>query len=417
MTGQELLKLQEANVFRSTVMDTIINEFVPSPDQFLLTDAFLPFKLVDKNVMIDLINNGAFGKTYPVNLGGEHRRISIPGYSYKEHTAGYWREAVQYDEVVLHKAVNPAQPLERYGEGLVTAALNFLDVRLNNMVEYVSSKVVISGSYSENRHGVAYTYDPKIPAKHFKNVTSSPGWTSGGTWATAANAKPTNDIIEASNVMRRMGVTPEKVLMSVKTLGLFHAATDTQNLMKASYVLVGRNADRPFLFNALTGMTVVVDNRLYAEETRLTADSAAADTTLDVEDATEFTTADVITLRNTSGEEEDATIDSISGNVITVTAGIAKSYKKGDRVTVYKQFLPDNYVLFQGNSNDRVSPNNWISTPSIVKGESWTNPLPGRYTWNYFKADKPPYFVEIGAGLDGGPKVSRCNWLTLKVIA
>lgn len=416
MTGQELLKLRESNVFRPSVMDTIINEFVPSKDQFLLTESFLPFKLVGKDEMVDLINHGAFGRTNPVNLGADHKRISIPGFSYKQHTAGHWREAVQYDEEVLARAVDPAKPTEHWGAGLATSALNFLDIRLNNLIEYTTAKLLINHSYSEARHGVNYTYNPNIPAKYKQDVAAgTQAWTSGGTWATAANAKPTDDIVEGCNLLRRFGVTPESVFMSVKTMGLYNGATDTQNKLKASYVLVGRNSDREFIFNTLTGMPTKIDNRLYAEETRLTAASAATDTIIDVEDATEFAATDVITLRNTLGEEEEVTISSKAGNALTLAnPGVTKVYKAGDRVTVYKPFLPDNYILIKGSSDSRVAANNWLSTPSLIKGSSWTKPLPGRYTWQDF-SQKVPYTLEIGAGLDGGPKISKCNWLVIKI--
>lgn len=414
MTGQELVKFRDSQVFRPTVMDAIINEFVPAQDQFMLTEAFLPFKLVDKDVLMDMINHGSFGRTNPVTLGGEHKSISVPGFSYKQHTSGHWRESVKFDEEVLLRAVNPAAPLERWGSGLASSALNFLDLRLNNLIEYITSKMLIDHKYSEARFGVNYTYDPQIPAKFKKDITASPGWTTGGTWATAANAKPTDDIIEAANAFRRYGYVVEEIIMSVKTLALYNNATDTQNKLKASYVLVGRNSDREFIFNTLTGLKVRVDNRLYSEEVRFTADSAVNDTTLVVENAAEFAASDIITLRNSLGQEEEATISSISGSTITISAGTTYAYKTGDRVTVYKQFLPDNYFIIKGRREDRTSPNNWISTPSLVKGSSWTKPLPGRYTWSYFNA-KVPYWLEIGAGLDGGPKVSQCDWLTVKV--
>jgi len=416
MTGQELLRLKELDIFKEPVMDVVINEFVPDPNAFLLTDAFLPFKLVDKSKLLDLINNGAFGRTNPVSLDSNHKLISIPGNSYKEHTAGHWREAVQFGEEVLQEAVNPANPRERMGVNLVTSALNLLDLRLNNLIEYLTAKILINGQYSEARYGVNYTYNPNIPTKYMKDVTSSPGWTTGGTWATAANATPIADMVGSMIAMRRYGINPVKAFMSVQTMEMFYGATDTQAMVKASPQLVNGSANRQAIFETLTGLTIEVDSRTYAEETRMTAASAATDTTLDVENASEFAAGDVVTLRNSSGLEEEATIGSIAGTVITLTAGVTNAYLKGDRVTVYKAFIPDGYVVFQGQSNDRVAPNNWISTPSIVKSKDWTRPEPGRYTWNYFQGDRPPYTLEIGAGISGGPKVSKPNWVTLKTI-
>lgn len=419
MTGQELLKLQQARVFRPAVMDSTINEFVPAADAFKLTDAFLPMKLVDKDLIIDLIQNGAFGRTAPIRLGADHSRVAIPGSSYREHTAGYWREAVQYDEAVLQKAVNPEIPNEKWGVGLQTAALNFLDLRLNNLIEYVTSKLLINDTYSEARYGVNYTYNPNIPAKYSADNASSPPWTSGGVWTNATNATPVADMIGSMNhMMTALGLTPLKGYMSVNTLEKFYNADDTKASVVAAPSLTEMSADRPAVFKTLTGLDIERDNRQYAEETTLTAASAATDTTLEVVNAAEFVAGDVLTLRNTLGEEEEVTIDTggISGNTITLTAGVGNDYLIGDRVTAYKQFLPDGYVLFSAVANDRVAANNWLSTPSLIKGASWTRPLPGRYTWTHFN-EKVPYLLEVGAGIDGGPKVSRCNWFRLKVHA
>lgn len=414
MTGQELLKLMDANVFRSAVMDTVINEFVPPADAFVLTNAFLPFKLIDKDRMVDLINHGAFGRTYPVNLAAQHRHITIPGFEYREHTAGNWRESVEYGEDVLQKAVNPAMPTERWGEGLATTALNLLDLRLNVLIEYITSKMLIDGYYSEARHGVNYTYNPNIPPKYYVDVTSSPPWTSAGTWATAANAKPITDIIEATRLATRYGISVEAAYMSLKTALDFVNAADTQNKIKAAEMLVLRGNDPAFMVKTLTGVNCIIDERLYAEETTFSAASAVGDTTLDVVDGTEFTTGDIVTLRNSAGQEEDRTITK-SGNTFTVTA-TTYAYAIGDRVTVYKRFLPDNYFILKGRLDDRSAPNNWLSTPSLIKANDWKNPLPGRYTWTYFQT-KVPYKLEVGAGISGGPKVSRCTWMRVKTTA
>ena len=414
MTGQELAKLKESRAFRAPVMDTVINEFVPPANAFVLTDAFLPFKEIDKDVILDMINHGAFGRTNPINLGSDHKRIALPGSSYKEHTGGHWREAVQFDEAVLAKAVNPQNPTERWGEGLVTGALNLLDLRLNTMIEAVSAKVIITGKYSEARYGVNYEYNPQIPAKHFRDVASTPGWTTGGIWTTTGSATPVADMMGLQNAMFNMGLTPEKAYMSQNTLESFYNAAATKALINSSPTLVEKAADRKVVFDTLTGLVMQRDNRLFAEETRLTAAAPAADTTLEVYNAAEFVAGETVTLRDTLGNEEEALIDSISGNVITLDSGISGSYLPGDRVTVAKQYLPDGYVVIKAQTADRLEANNWLSTPSLVKGSGWNNPTPGRYTWTYFQ-EKVPYLLEVGAGIDGGPKVSKCNWVVLKV--
>lgn len=413
MTGEEFLRLQESNVFRPDVMDSTINEFVPSGDAFKITDAFLPFKNLNKNKVLTLIKHGQFGKTSPVNLGADHKRIGMTGYGYKEQTAGHWREAVAFNEAVLQEAIDPASPQSRWGQGMVEDALNLLDLRLNNLIEFLSKEIVVNGTYSESRFGVNYTYDPKIPAKFFKNVTSTPGWTTGGTWGTYGSSTPVADVRGAKRKMQDYGFEPTAVWMNGNTLHDFNQSSDTQATIANSPALIANSADPRAIFNTLTGLVVMEDNRVYREESRLTAASAINDTTFNVEDSGFFTAGEVVTLYNSLGEEEDLTVASSAANVVTVTTGCTLAYAAGDRMTVAKKFLPDNDFIIQTAGNQRSAPNNWISTPSLIKGSSWTNPLPGRYTWTNFNA-KVPYTLEVGAGIDGGPSVAACNWMRVR---
>ncbi|MBU2118665.1 MAG: hypothetical protein KJ954_13845, partial [Alphaproteobacteria bacterium] len=89
----------------------------------------------------------------------------------------------------------------------------------------------------------------------------------------------------------------------------------------------------------------------------------------------------------------------------------------GSRVTISKKFLDDNKVIFHGKSNGRMAFSNWVSTPSLIKAKDFKNPIPGRYTWSTFN-DRVPYWVEVGAGIHGGPMVSSGGgWLTMKIAA
>lgn len=416
MTGQQLVKLMEADVFRPAVMDTVINEFPEPKNQFLLTDKFLPFREVDKDVMIDLINNGAFGRTTPINLSGEHRQIPITGHSFKEHIPGNWRESVVYGEDVLAKAVDPQMPTQKAGEKLAVMAAKLLDRRINVLIEYLTAKTIINGKYSEARFGVNYEYDPKIPSRFFRNVTSSPGWVTGGTWADRANSTPFQDVMEAKNKFADDGYVADTVTMTRKTAMDFLLSAATQAMIKASPELVGKSARVEAVFEPLTGLMLEIDDRLYSEETPFSAASAASDTTLDVESASEFAAGDVLTLKNSFNQEEQVTISSISVNVISLTAGTVFAYAKGDRVIARKRYLPDGYFVMKGETDQAMNPNNWVSTPTLTKAESWKRQLPGRYSWTWFQ-ERPPYILEIGAGISGGPKVSLCDWMTVRVYA
>lgn len=425
MAGEFLVELKKLRVFKPNVMDTVINEFAPEANQFKMTDAFLPFQTVESEDFLDMIKFGAFGRTYPVELGAEHRKIDLPGQLYKEQSAGYWREGMIFNEEVLQRAINPASPLERAAGSLVADGLNILDLRLNNLIEYLTVKTVTNGWYSEARHGVNYVYDPEIPPYHYIDVALTSGahqvqWTgTGGVWTTAGSAKPITDIKGAINFAESIGLNPRKIWANDNTWSLAEAASDTQTRLQYVEKLMLTDITNETVFETLTsikGLKPVVDNRISYEETKVTAASSAGDSTITVESVTDFTAGDKVIIKKADGKQMFDVISSISGNVITLTdsAGLKYAVAVNDRVIRSRKLFPDNIFIIECPRQERITPNRWISTPSLVKAQSWSRVLPGKYTWTYFQ-DRVPYLLEIGAGINGGPRVTQANWLVVKV--
>jgi hypothetical protein len=425
MAGELLLELKKLKVFKPTVMDTIVNEFAPETDQFKVTDAFLPFQNVEKDSFLDMIKFGAFGRTYPVELGAEHRRIDLPGQIYKEGSAGYWREGMVFNEEVLQNAMNPASPMERMAGGLVTDGLNILDSRLNNLIEYLSVQTVCNGWYSEARNGVNYVYDPQIPPYHYIDISKTTGahqiqWAgTGGVWTTAASAKPITDIKGAILFARDIGLNPQKIWANDQTWAKAEEATDTQSRFTYLDKMLLANLTNESVFETLTnikGLQPVVDNRISYEEAKITAASAAGDTTVTVDLATNFVAGDKVIIKKSDGTQMFDKVASITGSVVTLTDSVGLKYAVaiGDRIIRSRKLFPDNIFIIESPKQDRMTPNRWISTPSLVKAASWSKTLPGKYTWTYFQ-ERVPYLLEIGAGINGGPRITNANWLVVKV--
>lgn len=435
MTGQEFLKIQDEKIFRPAVMDAIINEFEPASDSFLLTDAFMPMKDVNQDELMALVKAGAFGKTNPVALGGEHAKISMPTHYYKDMRTGYWRESVMFDEEVLQRVRKPENPDQLWGEGLVGEALNLLDIRLNTLIEYLTARTIQANGYSVARHGVNYTFNANVPTKYYLDPSASPAsgfkaapWVSGSNnnrWSDLANSRPLTDIREAVKKMADYGFQVDSMYLTRTVAGYIEDNTKDGGIMtfvKQNPALAGQMITAELLITAvagLKGITPIVDDRRYNEEFGLVMPLAAGGTVLycGQVDASAVAAGDLVTLRDTSTlTEEEHTVASVSAanGTITIDATTA-AFPAGSRVTVSKKFLDDNKVIFKGKQNSRVSYANWASTPSLVKAKDWKNPQPGRYTWTTFN-DKVPYWVEVGAGINGGPVVySGGGWLVLKV--
>lgn len=440
MTGQEFLKIQDEKIFRPAVMDAIINEFEPAADSYLLTNDFMPMKDVMMDELVALVKAGAFGKTNPVSLGGEHMKVNMPTYFYKDIKQGYWRESILFDEEVLQRVKDPSKPDQLWGEGLIGEALNVLDIRLNTLIEYLTARTIQEPSgYTVARAGVNVAYDHNLPGKYYlKNQnTGKTGFTNAPwiaspndnlRWSDLSNSKPLTDIREAVKKMADYGFGVDKLYMTRTVAGYIEDNTTSsgiRSLIVANPALAGQMITAELLITALSGLKglqVVVDDRRYNEEFGLARPLAAAGTVLYVSDvdASSCAAGDIITLRDTStGTEEELTVASISATAgtITSTAGCVAAFPVGTRVTVSKKFLQDDRVIFKGKTNSRASYANWVSTPSLIKAKDFKNPQPGRYTWTTFN-DRVPYWVEVGAGIHGGPMVySGGGWLVLSIAA
>ena len=439
MTGQEFLKIQDEKIFRPAVMDAIINEFEPAADSFLLTNDFLPMKDVMMDELVALIKAGAFGKTNPVSLGGDHTKINMPTYFYKDLRSGYWRESIMFDEEVLQRIKQPDKPDTLWGAGLVGEALNVLDIRLNTLIEYLTSQTILANGYTIARAGVNYTYSAGLPTKYYLDMSNSAAsgfknapWISSPSdnyrWSDLTNSNPLTDIREAVKKMADYGFGVDKIYMTRTVAGYIEDNTTSngiRSLIAANPAIAGQMITAELLITALSGLkgiTPVIDDRRYIEEFGLVRPLAASGTTITVGDvdATQAADGDTVTIRDTStGNEEELTVASISATAgtITVDTGPTNAYPVGSRLTVSKKFSSDSKVIFHGKGNGRVTYANWVSTPSLIKAKDFKNPLPGRYTWTTFN-DRVPYWVEVGAGIHGGPMVySGGGWLVLRVAA
>jgi hypothetical protein len=431
-------------------MDAIITEFEPPEDAFRITNAFVPQKNVNDEELITLVKAGAFGMTNPVMLGGDHMKVSLPTHYYKEHRPGYWRESIMFDEEVLQRVKKPEDPQKLWGEELIGEALNVLDLRLNTLIEYLAAETVFSNGFTVAKNSVNYSYSANIPAKYYVYTglsSSKPTGYSNATWKTGAaadlwsaktTAKPLYDIREAIDFFARQGFRTSEIWMARKVAGYIEdnvegtgmgagttagAGGGMRNLIMSNPQLAGQmiTAENIVLaVSGLKGLKPVIEERRYLEETGLVLPAAAAATTIYVQDTASFTASDTVTIRSPGNlTEEDVKIESltaVTGKVeLASSTPLVNAVVPGDRMTVSKLFMPEALVTFRGAGNGRISYANWVSTPSLVKAKSYTNPVPGRYTWRTFN-DRVPYWVEVGAGINGGPIVhSHGNWMILRV--
>lgn len=431
-------ELAEKKVFKKAYMDAVINEFPEPTNAFLITKAFMPMKNVNDERLIALRKNGMFGKTNPVETDGEHATITLPGGIYLEANAGEWREAVKFSASDFKKIRHPEKPNDLWGQDMIGESLNFLDLRLNTRIEQLSADTVFKKGYSIAAHGVNYTYSTPIPPKYYIQLgdTAATGWAlapwraapnNNQKWSDLTNSDPLLDIRELTKFASDWGMNLKAIYMNSTTAGYVEDNANVKTLWQASPELAGKLLTVKLLVNSVAGLKgigVIVDDRVYLEETQFTAAATAGDNTITVQDSGEFSLGDTITLRNTTNNEEDIKIHSSTpidtstpgAHVITLAANIVNSFLVGSRVTKAVHYVPNDTIAFKADVNIRTAPSNWISIPSVYKTGNILKPAPGRFTWKFFKVDRPPYWAEVGAGIEGGPVVwGSGGWVTMKV--
>jgi len=433
-------EITDAKIFKKEVMDAIIAEFVPPEDATKITDAFMPIKLVNDDRIIALRRNGAFGKTSPASLKAEHQHIPMLGGAYIESTTGIWRESVILDEQDLTKVRNPVNPKQLWGQEMMGEALNLLDIRLNNRIEQLASDVIFNNGYNVAQYGVNYSYAALVPPKYRIDLGASPasGFTNAPwiavpndnrRWSDTTNSLPLTDLREVRRYAGRWGMDLVELWMNSVSAGYIEDNATAQKYIQASASLSEKAMTVEKIVEVvigLKGFKVVVDDRFHNEETYFTAASVAGDTTIVVQDSTGISLGDTLTLRNGSLQEEDVKVHASTpidtttpgAHIITLSAGTVYAYAIGDRVTLAIPYIPNNKVVLRAKLNQRNSPAQWISVPSLIKSGKIGNPQPGRYTWSYFRTDRPPYFAEIGAGIHGGPVVFAPGaWIVMNIAA
>lgn len=439
--GQSLLEIRDKRIFRPPVMDAIIEQFVPDPDTFRITSAFLPMKNVEMDEMVGLFKGGAYGTTSPASLSADVPTVNGRNYEYRDYaTTGYWRERMVWDEKVLTRVPSPTQPDRLWGEGLMADSLEFLDGRLNNLIERLSADVVKSRGFSMSRNGVIYTYTAPVSTRYYVTLSAAPTYAffedtpwiapaATAQWNDLVNSDPLRDIKYAVQRARDLGMDVGEVWMRKELANLIEENQNTDIAGLKEIITRNQAFAQSFVSTeqlvlavpTLKGVKVVIDDRRYEEETTLTAAVSAGGNTLAVADTNGFEVGDTVILRdatqNTPVEEEGVVLSvSASASTITLAAVLTNGFPNQSVVRAVKFFMPADQIWLRvtGQGFRRSPKANWVSTPALTGGS--VVPRPGRYQWSYVH-DRIPVYAEIGMGIHGGPLVwDGGNWFVVEVI-
>ena len=443
--GQEWQALMDLPIFRKTQMDKILDEIIVNEgdEPLKMSNAFMPFTPFDSTDLIAAIQANITGRTQPYSLSGDVPLTTLPGFYYKEYGIGYWREAIMWDEKTIQTLKSPTRPDKLAGEELMARSLAVLKKRGDNLIEWTTAMAIIQGGYDVAGNKIAYRYLHGLPdwfyikmgtASHtspvgvvFRNAPWVGTPADNRLWSDTTNSNPLQDIADLCDVARRKGLVIEEFWLTTAIGSLIQQNANTKVLIAGSPELSRGviNVENIILAQpALKGLRVVLEDRLYQEETYCTKDIASADTTLTVDEISPFAIGQDLTLVSQDGKTyKDVKVHAStppSGKTITLTAAVGVVITGKTRVVVGKSFLADKngkerYVIFKCRGAEEMAV--WASTPSIVAGSLFA-PRAGRYTWVYQSPDPGQPWIRIGAGVEGGPVVwatHQAGWFVLQV--
>lgn len=389
--------------------DGVLDYFrVVEPDQLLAR--YLP--LENRNtykVQLDVDKAERGGMTPMVAMGSSTPLYESEGRSELEWEAMEWREKVRITEMELHdyRKLGTVSDYETARDKLARKT-RAIQARLARRLEWMRRQALFDGQVTgTDKNGNTVSVDYQHPDHLNSSVQASTSWDN-------AAADPIGDLqlwVEEYELMTDYRVA--EVVMAHGTLRLLTANQTFLDIAENSHGAMNgsKEAIRGLLADHVGLSAMVESNAKHGFSTEITADVTAADTTVTVKHAEWAGAGDIVILKNDNGVTEKAEIASVSGNTITLTAGVSNDFDAGSMLKYSVFTIPRDRILLVGAPEGQVSMegssgrgnsefyNDWGMVVSTLSHyEDLNNPKPGifRKTRNMLDGDPPSMESIIG---------------------
>ena len=438
--GSEMYFANE--IFDPSVIQGIYDVIDPlSPNDLKIQQSFFPEINFTTDEAINYFQHNFWGKTPATALGADPMHIGIPGGFYRGYSFGYWGEYSRFDSKDLLQVKNPVKPYKAdgvtpnlWGEEMVANAMAHQKYRFNTLKEAFCSALISAGTFNYYADGINnYFPGPSstdyILDAHYRltvvgvSTVKYGGWTTGGTWATAATATPIKDLNQMILYMaQKLGLQVEEIWMSRTAAQYLIDADET-----AAWVEKNPELSRSMLtvesgltaLNKVVGNMIkfIVDDRTYPERMILTSSSVASTSTsvtVDNDAPLGALTTPTVMFRKSDGRERLVTLTNVSSNTLSFTASdLDISMERGDWVIYNKRYMDADKIIFKTSRRERQS---FAFLPCQTSPEDSLTPGVHVYTQEVVK--KPNWYVVAGTFARCGPLVSGPGgWCTLDVYA
>ena len=430
-------------IFSPNVMKGIYDVIEPEyPDKMRLQENFFPREDYSSDEMIAYFNHNFHGMTHPTSLGADPMQVGIPGGFYRGYEFGYWGEFSRFENKDLLQVKNPTQPYKAdgvtpnlWGDLMMAQAMNHQKHRFQTFMEAFCGSLLTTGNFHIFGDGIDHYYpgpsstDYILDAHYRLDCTSAGtvskgGWTTGGTWATAATALPVHDLNQMLLYMSQsLGLQVTEIWMSRQAAQYLIDADAT-----AAWIEQVPDLSRAMLTveSGLTALNKVVgsnisfniEDRTYPERMLITGSTvASSSTTCTIDNDAPFrgaASAKVMFHKahgDIAGKERLVDV-TIASNTLTFSASdLDISMERGDFVIYNKRFVDPKYIIFKTTRSDRMRFGSVPCSP-----ESTREPAPGVHTYSQLFEVKPNWWIVGGTYFRGGPVIfGSGGWATLKV--
>lgn len=350
----------------------------------------------------------AGGMTQAVAPGAESPTWEQAGAKTISFTPGHFREKT----LLTEKDVTTIRQLGTYEQiqtarNLMTRKAITSRYRTEARVEWCRWQMM-QGSLSINNNGIQYTVTYDIPSRFTPTLAGADRWNQ-------TTADPLADLMEWVELFRDVSAMPGEVWINKGMMRLLmnssviRAIRDTIYYGPSNDKFMNPGVLKNILTQSIGDMDLVVYDGGVMLTTMLTSQLAAAATSFNVDDASGFESGDVCTIEQEQSQtQEQVTIDSISGNTITLSSGPTNTYRLGSQFRIKKFFIPDNLVFIFGNlptsARGGTSFAEFVSTNSVYGSGSINDPKPGPFIETQIHNDNAdPKRIEIISGINGLP--------------
>lgn len=431
-------------IFSPNVIKGIYDVIAPQyPDSLKVQNAFFPDESYTTDEAILYFQHNFWGMTPPTALGADPMPIGIPGGFYRGYEAGYFGEYSRFESKDLVQVKDPTQPYKAdgttpnlWGEDMMRNAMAHQKHRFQTFQEAFCGALIGAGTFHIVGDGIDYYFpgpasDNYILDPHYilscvsAGTVTYGGWTTGGTWATAASATPIKDINQmVLYLAQTLGLQVSEIWLSTQAAQYLIDANET-----AAWIEKNPELSRTMLaaetaavtLNKVVGGNVkfVVDDRTYAERMVIkTPTIKNSSTTVVVDNDAPLPGADgTVSLKTmfhtADGVERLVTITDKTTNTLTFAASDLDdvSMQVGDFIIYNKRFVDEDKLIFKTTRTDRAR---FASLPCQTSPDDGLTPGVHVYTQEFTK--KPNWAIVAGIYSRCGPMVfGSGGWATLEV--